>query len=306
MLSQTITPNRLRLEPPFRCENDRADLRRLAGWAVLKELRTPLYSIRLYRRVAGQGDEVTAPQCVVCPIEVPLPTRIEKSIVWDGIIMMRSQARAGEKASRVPILAYHSVADTGPEEDEPVPGLRRVFPAADAHLRRHGFDSISLQEWADSIAAKRPIPGRPVIITFDDGYSDFLWNAWPVLDRADFSATVFVVTDHVGGRPEIGWGLGDAEFPHLMSWEDLSALRDRGVDIQSHTASHRDLLKLTEEQILHEGLEARRKLREQLGIEASSIAFPYGRSNPDIAAVLSRSGYHLGLTTRSEVSTFRG
>ena len=100
---------------------------------------------------------------------------------------------------RVPILMYHSIADDGPAKLAPYRVSTDAFRRQMLFLREHGYNSISLTEWAFSIATKRFIPGHPVVITFDDGYADFVSNAWPILAETGLRATVFVVTGKVGG-----------------------------------------------------------------------------------------------------------
>src|SRR3981081_3071947 len=100
---------------------------------------------------------------------------------------------------RVAILAYHSIAAAGPADLAPF----RVSPSAFSEqlefLRREGYCSISITDWVFSIITRRFLPGRPIIITFDEGYRDFITAAWPVSRRTNFRATIFVVTGRVGG-----------------------------------------------------------------------------------------------------------
>ena len=100
------------------------------------------------------------------------------------------------------ILAYHRVADL--ESD---PQLLSVTPQHFAqHLEhiRDCYRPMSLVELGHALTAKR-IPRRAVVITFDDGYRDNLWNAMPVLEQYDMPATVFVTTGHVGQNREFWW-----------------------------------------------------------------------------------------------------
>jgi hypothetical protein len=146
---------------------------------------------------------------------------------------------AAANAVRVPILAYHSIADDGPRQ------LRRwritpaAFQAQLRFLRQQGYRSISLDKWADCIAAGSLPPGPAVVITFDDGYADFMTQAAPQLEKAGFCATVFVVTGRVGCCAD--WDRISGPPLELMGWEDLRALEARGFSIGSHMNAHRDL-----------------------------------------------------------------
>lgn len=154
------------------------------------------------------------------------------------------------------------------------------------------------------IDAKRLLPGRPIIITFDDGYKDFIENAWPLLDGAGFTATLFIVTKYVGERAEWDRRICRSGEPiRLMGWDDLLVMRERGVDIQSHTAAHRDLLTQTSEEIARDGKEASDDIQRHLSLNTNSIAFPYGRRDARVLVELTRVGYSIGLNTTGRVST---
>ena len=94
-----------------------------------------------------------------------------------------------------------------------------------------GYETVSLGR-ALGLAGEAPLPQRPLVLTFDDGTLDFWEHARPVLDLHGFSATLFVVTGHVGG--ESGWDrdLDEPDRP-LMSWDQLRELDRAGYEIGS-------------------------------------------------------------------------
>src|SRR5947207_12859101 len=140
-------------------------------------------------------------------------------------------------ARAIPILAYHSIADDGPPELRPWRITPRAFEEQLRFLQQHGFRSISLDEWARCIASKSPPPGRPVVITFDDGYNDFLTNAAPRLEAVELRATVFVVTERVGAPAD--WDTTSGPPLKLMSWDGLRPLQARGCSVAIHTTGDR-------------------------------------------------------------------
>jgi peptidoglycan/xylan/chitin deacetylase (PgdA/CDA1 family) len=202
--------------------------------------------------------------------------------------------------SEVPILLYHSVSDYGPPEL----ARFRVTPAAFRlqlhYLEELGYHSISLDDWAASLVGGAKLRGRPVIITFDDGYRNFIENAWPILQGVNCSATIFVVTGKIGQKAN--WE-NVARQLELLSWDELGELRRQGACIASHGISHTDFLQLSREDVLREGRDARATLRERLGIEVSAIAFPYGNSNASVRAALVEAGYSIGVSCRVGMST---
>ncbi len=103
---------------------------------------------------------------------------------------------------RALILLYHRVAELSSD-----PQLMSVTPQHFAkhleHIRRHYYP-VSLSELGRSLSAKH-VPHRAVVLTFDDGYADNLWNAKPLLEHYDIPATVFVTTGYVGQKREFWW-----------------------------------------------------------------------------------------------------
>jgi peptidoglycan/xylan/chitin deacetylase (PgdA/CDA1 family)/SAM-dependent methyltransferase len=271
--------------------------------ALIKELRTPLFTAQLFRRTAGAKQPAAAPEIS----EIPLPPtlvltpEVEKTILWDGAATTRAEAHARETTTAVPILMYHSVADDGPAELAPYRISPSRFREQLRYLRHHGYHSVTLAQWGECLAARRALPGRPVILTFDDGYKDFIENAWPILERADFGATLFVVTEKVGGVAD--WDPAASRPLPLMSWHDLRELEAKGVEIGSHSASHQDFSAISADRVTAEGRQARARLREELGKEASIIAFPWGRADEAVRRSLACCGYTLGLTTWGGHST---
>ena len=131
------------------------------------------------------------------------------------------------------ILTYHAV--------DPA---RSPISMEEATFRRH---AAWLASGRVRVCALADLPGQPadadaVALTFDDGFVSFAERAWPVLRDHGLSATVFVVSDHVGGTN--AWGQrpapGNPSLP-LMGWETLGRLAEAGVELGAHTRSHRDL-----------------------------------------------------------------
>ncbi len=261
--------------------------------SLVREVRSPLFTIQLFRRTGSEKKILPAEVAEIdLPPDLVLPPRLEKTILWDGAAITRAEAAAKEYATRVPILMYHSIADDGPSELAPYRVSCAAFREQLRYLRRNGYHSISLNDWAEHIAQRRPVWGRPVIITFDDGYRDFIENALPELERADFSATVFVVTEKAGGLAD--WD-PVSEPLALMDWDELKTITEKGIAVGSHSAGHKDLASLPLDQVLQEGELSRSTLKERLGLEIDIIAFPWGKSSRRARNVLAEAGYAVGV-----------
>ncbi len=198
---------------------------------------------------------------------------------------------------RVPILMYHRIADDGPPELAPYRVSPVAFREQVRFLRDRGFYSISLTDWTFSIVTRRFLPGKPVIITFDDGYRDFFANAWPILKDADYRATIFIVTSKVGGVAD--WDVG-ASPAALMDWDELRTLQQSGNTIGSHCNVHRDLTRLSDEAIARDGAEARDILRRETRCGGDGCRISVGHEQPARAARARQKRLYRGPRRRPE------
>ena len=135
------------------------------------------------------------------------------------------------------ILTYHSLDSSGSVVSTE-PG---TFADQMSYLADHGFRGITLKRALDHRDEFGQWPSQSVVITFDDGFANFYDDAYPILERYRFSATVFIVTGHMGGRNN--WetppqGLGTLP---ILSWQQAEELSNFGIELGSHTRTHRDL-----------------------------------------------------------------
>lgn len=290
-------------EPAFGAFTIGAVFSKLEILDLVKVLRSELYSIVLFRRVEP-GERKDTPAITELPLSVKLTSAVSGCAVWDGAIAMREEALQKERTGLVPVLMYHSVAETGPQAFAPY----RVSPKAlRDHLRllkRHGFYSLSLDEWAGAVRGKQRIAGRPVVITFDDGYLDFVEFALPILVEHGFSATMFVVTERVGGSSD--WDAPAIPAQRLMGWDQLRLVQEQGIAIGSHSLSHKDLLKLGDEEVRMQAEQSRRAIAEQLGNEPTLFSYPWGQSDERVRKIIETAGYDAAVSTSNGSGPFGG
>jgi peptidoglycan/xylan/chitin deacetylase (PgdA/CDA1 family) len=206
-----------------------------------------------------------------------------------------------ERLERLQILAYHRIADCGPIKLKEYRVAIQAFEAQVSYLQQEGYYSVDLLEWSSGKLTAKPGSGRPILITFDDGYRDFIDVAWPVLQRHGFSAMVFVVTDKVGSVADWDSHLGDPAA--LLDWAQIKQLRCEGVRFGSHTATHQPLSHIPIEDAIQEATQSRTLLQQKLGEEVRSIAYPWGVSDETVRRELITCGYQLGLTVDSGIAT---
>lgn len=196
----------------------------------------------------------------------------------------------------VPILMYHQI-DEPPPRGTPLRGLV-VSPGAFARQMRLleflGYRGLSMRDLEPYL--KGEMQGKVVGITFDDGYQNNLHNALPVLLKHGFTATVYAVSDMMGGTNS--WDRGVVVEKPLMSHADWRAWLASGMDIGSHTRTHADLTKLDATQACEQITGSRQELEKALGCVVRHFCYPYGRFGPEHAQMAAQAGYVTATTTR--------
>jgi peptidoglycan/xylan/chitin deacetylase (PgdA/CDA1 family) len=203
---------------------------------------------------------------------------------------------AGDRSS-VLVLTYHSVAPgAGPTSIAP-----ETFAMQMATLAECGYAALTLDQFLDWRRAPGAQPGRRVLISFDDGFADFASAAFPILRSQGFPSLVFLPTDRMEGRED--WAGAPEPGRPLMSWAQVTALAEAGVEFGSHTLTHPDLTRLSLEDRRREISGSAEALGQRLGRRTRSFAAPYGHVNPavlaDVAATYDAAfGTRLGLADK--------
>lgn len=193
-----------------------------------------------------------------------------------------------QKIITVPVLMYHYIQPSVGRDQLTVSlsVTPENFEKQMNYLVSHGFTTISPLELEGSLVNKTPLPLRPILLTFDDGYRDFYLNAYPILKKYNLKATSFIAT-----------GLVDRLW-YLHS-EDISQLAlDPNITLAGHTVNHADLTALPSGKVLEELRSGKTQLEKLVGREVSYFAYPYGSFNNQIIKLVSQAGYRLAFTTR--------
>jgi peptidoglycan/xylan/chitin deacetylase (PgdA/CDA1 family) len=171
-----------------------------------------------------------------------------------------------------------------------------VFEQQIAFLHRSGYRSVSVTE-AFRLAQARATGEKLVAITFDDGYQDFYTNAFPVLNRYGYSATVYLPTAYIGDSSR------RFKETDCLTWSQVRELRKAGIEFGSHTVTHPQLRNVGPEQLRQEIRDSKLQIEEKLGEPAETFAYPYAFPEGDrgfverLRGVLSESGYRSGVST---------
>ena len=209
-----------------------------------------------------------------------------------------SPRRPELKTERIPILMYHRVAPAGADMNRRWRVTPQEFEAQLAHLERCGYHSISFEAWRRSVDLNRPLSGRGVIITFDDGFVDFADHAWPLLKKFGFEATMFLVAGLVGRSNEWDHHRGGERIP-LMDWNTIRQLQDEGVRFGGHTVSHPHLTGVSIDRCAAELAESRLILQRGLRQNVNVFAYPFGDYDEPVQHLTGACGYDFAVTCRS-------
>ncbi|WP_246341647.1 polysaccharide deacetylase family protein [Streptomyces physcomitrii] len=194
--------------------------------------------------------------------------------------------RPRRAAFGVPWIAmYHSVGSCA---DDPY----RITVSPDRlaeqlrWMRRNRLRGVGVGEL---LAARAAGGGRGLVgLTFDDGYTDFLSHALPLLRRCGFRATVFVLPGRLGGVNE--WDPLGPRKP-LLTAEGIREAHAAGMEIASHGLTHIDLTGCDEQLLRAETVGSRTLLSELVRAEVSGFCYPYGTVDARVAAAVRRAGY---------------
>jgi peptidoglycan/xylan/chitin deacetylase (PgdA/CDA1 family) len=231
----------------------------------------------------------------------PSPSKITKAVV--------------DQTAQTIIFCYHRLVDK-----VRYPGTEITpadFEAQMKLLKDSGITVISMQDLLAWKRGEKNIPPRCAVISFDDGWKSQYEVAWPIMKKFGYPFTMFIYTEGVRGG-----SLGGGE---AITWEQLADMRDNGVDIQAHSATHQDLreghnimlaaaggkrtrTKLVgpdyEKWVQNEVVGSKELLEQRLGIKANCFAVPFGNYNEHVREIARNAGYEAMFTVYGQPITF--
>jgi peptidoglycan/xylan/chitin deacetylase (PgdA/CDA1 family) len=202
------------------------------------------------------------------------------------------------RLGQVPIvLMYHMIADV-PEDPHKLAVAPARFAEQMAWLAERGLRGVSMETL---MAAMRAGRARGLVgLTFDDGYLSVLQDALPVLLRNDFTATMFIISDRIGGTNE--WDAGTGPVWPLMTAGQVGQVAAAGMEIGSHTATHPRLPVVAADQLAAEISGSRARLRELFDLPVTGFAYPYGRMDAAARQAVRDAGYGYACSVETPVS----
>jgi peptidoglycan/xylan/chitin deacetylase (PgdA/CDA1 family) len=204
----------------------------------------------------------------------------------------------------ISILMYHSVSSEPETQMHPyfwVKTTPELFDAQMRFLKENHYNVISLSQAAQLLCDsddKKDRLASYVVITFDDGFRDFYLNAFPILQKYGFTATVFLPTAYINdGSLKMG---GE---DHL-TWDEVIELNKQGISFGSHTDSHPTLKSLGRDEVKFEIENSKQIIESKIGSPVDSFSYPFAFPEEDkaltsyLTCTLASCGYKCGVSTR--------
>lgn len=171
-----------------------------------------------------------------------------------------------------PVLTFHAVDDRSSIISFP-PAL---FERGMARLKKSGYRTLSFLQVVDHVRRGHVFPKRALALTFDDGYQSVYDEAFPILQRHGFSATVFLTVGKNGSRGD-GERLPSMCDRTMLSWREIREMQRCGIEFGAHTLTHPDLTRLSSKLAESEIRDSKAVIEDALSIPVTSFAYPYGR-----------------------------
>lgn len=186
----------------------------------------------------------------------------------------------------VPILMYHYIRDHQDPEDKIGAGLSvspTVFRQQLKQLKALGYTTVTFKD------LNKPLPPKPIILTFDDGYADAYTAALPIMQQEKATGAFYLVSEFLNKD-------------RYITTNQAKTLAAAGMEIGSHTLNHKDLAKMGESDQEKQLAESKAKLEEVLGQPVTAFCYPAGRYNETTVQLAKRVGYASATTTKPGIA----
>ncbi|EFA73653.1 hypothetical protein CRD_01162 [Raphidiopsis brookii D9] len=199
------------------------------------------------------------------------------------------------RLARVPIFMYHDILpqkqvffDVTPEELE----------AHFQQLQKEGVTPVSPDWLLAHLRTGVPLPAKPVLLSFDDGYGGHYEYVYPLLKKYNFPAIFSVYVKKMEGKTARS----------SLTWEQLQEMASSSlVTIASHSVNHpRDLRQLSEQELSSEVIDSKRILQERLGIPINYFTYPEGKLDERVRARVIAAGYQMAFSMDDADEKFVG
>jgi len=191
--------------------------------------------------------------------------------------------------ARVPILMYHYVSELPPDADR----YRRDLTVSPDNFRAQlqfladaGYHTVTLTDLYLHLTQGYPLPEKPIVLTFDDGYRDAYEVVFPSLLDYGFTGTFFVLATPA-----------HLESPNYVTWAQMKEMSHAGMDVQAHGRDHVDLRGRSYDYLVYQILGIQEAIHYHTDRLPRFFCYPSGRRDANVIAMLKSTGYWGAVTT---------
>ncbi|PUE63610.1 polysaccharide deacetylase family protein [Arcobacter caeni] len=193
------------------------------------------------------------------------------------------------------VLMYHMISEHLEKDKSKFNRLRvkpQEFEKQLKWLKENNWNSYTLSE----LENLNEIPEKAVVITFDDGYEDNFKNAFPLLKKYNFKATIYIVLNRFNQNwatdKDLNQSSNELNSEKMLSNEQIKEMINSGlIEIGSHTLDHVNLPKLIKEEKEKQIFESKKQIEEIFNIKCTSFAYPFGFFDNEDLKILNNSSY---------------
>lgn len=200
--------------------------------------------------------------------------------------------------NRFVILMYHMVSEPKTAAEVKYACPPRQFEKHIQMLLSTGFTPISINAVEKYYSHNIPLPDKAFLVTLDDGFEDNYLNAFPIFQRYNIPAVIYLATGLLGKTNQ--W-MSAPTFSErkMLSWPQIKEMAMHGISFGSHTISHPRLTELDDDSVNKELTQSKQSIEDQLGLECSHFAYPYGLLTEKTRELVQQAGFTTACSTRS-------
>jgi peptidoglycan/xylan/chitin deacetylase (PgdA/CDA1 family) len=196
---------------------------------------------------------------------------------------------------QLPILMYHKI---NPSSTVGGLGLRVLpgeFDWQMGYLYKNGYQTLTMEEGYQYLKGSLKIKGKPIIITFDDGYKDNYTYAYPILKKYNYTGNIFLISNIIG-KTNVWDEKAGKPTNYIMNWDEIDEMRRAGIYFGAHTANHPKLAQVSKETAWQEIKESKDDLEAHFKEKVDYFCYPFGSYNKDVEDLVQKAGFKAAIT----------
>jgi peptidoglycan/xylan/chitin deacetylase (PgdA/CDA1 family) len=199
-----------------------------------------------------------------------------------------SQTASAEAKLRIPVLMYHYieyVQDKGDKLRQSLDVNPDIFNKQLETLQDAGYTFLFMSDVADIMDGKAPMPEKPIVLTFDDGYRDFYTGALPIIKKHNVKTTAYIVPGFINGTNS------------MFNYQVIEATQSGLVEIGAHTVHHLYLKGQPLKNATKEIQNSKTMLENMYHVPVTTFAYPYGAFDQQAVDIVKQTGFRTAVST---------